>query len=96
MWAMSPEFGIVPAAAASHPAQATHVLWVFRDMGGDWCLREEGGATAHFATRDGAVGQARHLGRAWGSYTLYLELKDGRFVQEMMNIPPRVTSTRSR
>lgn len=62
------------------------VLWVFRDVQGNWCAREEGGATTSFATRETAIEFAQRLGRAWGAYRLFLELKDGRFIQELMNL----------
>jgi hypothetical protein len=65
------------------------VLWVFRDAHGNWCTREEGGATTGFATREAAIEFAQHLGRAWGAYRLFLELKDGRFTQELLNLNVR-------
>jgi hypothetical protein len=65
------------------------VLWVFRDIHGNWCAREEGGATTGFATREAAVEFAQRLGRAWGAYRLFLELKDGRFTQELLNLRSR-------
>jgi hypothetical protein len=75
---MAPRKGTNPESLA--------VLWVFCDIHGNWCAREEGGVTTSFATREAAIEFAQRLGRAWGAYRLFLELKDGRFTQELMNL----------
>ncbi len=67
------------------PAQAI-VLWVFRDLEDHWCVRQEGGRTETFASRDKAAEFARLTGRVWGPYRLFLELKDGRVAQELFNL----------
>jgi predicted ABC-class ATPase len=65
----------------------TIVLWVFRDYEDRWCARKEGSKVEHaFASREEAAAAARATGRAWGSYRLFLELKDGRMLQEAFNL----------
>ena len=61
-------------------------LWVFRDLEDRWCVRQEGGRTETFTSRDKAVAFARLTGSVWGSYRLFLELKDGRVAQELFNL----------
>jgi hypothetical protein len=66
--------------------QSTIVLWVFRDVHDYWCVRQEGGHIETFSNRDKAVDFARNTGLVWGSYRLFLELKDGRVAQEFFNL----------
>jgi hypothetical protein len=76
----------LPVDIGGGPATfAAVVLWVFRDVHDNWFAREEGGATTGFATRDAAVEYARRQGAKAGAYRLFLELKDGRFTQELLN-----------
>jgi hypothetical protein len=76
----------LPVDIGGGPAtMAAPVLWVFRDVHSNWFVREEGGATSGFATRDAAIEFARRLGGKLGAYRLFLELKDGRFTQELLN-----------
>jgi hypothetical protein len=66
--------------------EPTMVLWVFRDLEDHWCVRQEGGRTEMFASRDKAAEFARLTGRVWGSYRLFLGLRDGRVAQELFNL----------
>jgi hypothetical protein len=73
-------------ARPSAPAK-TAVLWVFRDANDGWCVRLEGGGIdLDLGDRGRAVAFAQALGKAWGSYHLYLELHSGRFAQEYFNL----------
>jgi hypothetical protein len=79
-------FGSNAPARADGPI----VLWVFRDYENRWCVRQEGGASeAAFLSRDKAVAYARQTGLAWGSYRLFIELRDGRVAQELLNLALR-------
>ena len=75
-----------PAGAAKAPAR-TAALWVYRDYEGRWCVRQEGGGfESAFAGRDRALACARAAGRATGSYRLFLQLSDGRVIEESFNL----------
>jgi hypothetical protein len=91
---------IIPARAA-RTAQTSAVsvpqvrrncltLWVFRTAASGWAIREEG--TERHVTcpsRQEALAIARESGRAAGSYHLYAELQDGRFLEEFLNLSGR-------
>ena len=65
----------------------TAVLWVFRDYDDRWCVRREGAnGVKSYPCRSDALEAARLYGRAWGSYHIFLELKDGRVTQERFNL----------
>jgi hypothetical protein len=64
----------------------TLVLWVFRDVHDRWWVREEAGGMESFADRDSALDFARSTGRVWGSYRIFIELTDGRVMQEVLNL----------
>ena len=65
----------------------TLVLWVFRDYEDRWCVRIEGeDGVREYPTRADAAAAARLYGSTWGSYRLYLQLKDGRVTTEMFNL----------
>lgn len=67
---------------------ATAVLWVFRDYEDRWCVRREGAnGVKSYSCRSDARDAARLYGRAWGSYRIFLQLKDGRMAQELFNLP---------
>ena len=82
---------VVPAQpqAAAEPRRSA-VLWVYRGYDGTWCVREEGGKfEAAFASHERAAACARAAGRAAGSYHLFLQLKDGRVIEERFNAAGR-------
>ena len=65
----------------------TAVLWVFRDYDNRWCVRKEGGDIEDtFTIRGDAVAFARQIAQTWGSYILYLQLRDGRITRELYNL----------
>lgn len=68
------------------PRCEPRVLWVFRNYDDRWCVHLEGGGATAYGRRDEAIELARLCGRAWGSYRLYLQLKDGRVTQELYNL----------
>lgn len=82
---------VVPAAPRqAEEARRTAVLWVYRDYGDRWCVREEGGKfEAAFGSREKAAACARAAGHAAGSYRLFLQLKDGRVTEEHFNLANR-------
>ena len=78
---------LMKRSVAAERGDDTAVIWVFRDYQDQWCVRKEGGEIeASFAGRTDAVELARAIGRAWGSYRLFLELRDGRITQELFNL----------
>lgn len=80
----------VPApSTARRTARRTPVIHVARDSGDGrrWTVRREGdGRTHRFIERGDAAAFARHLGQSAGAYRLFLELRDGRVVCEMLNV----------
>ncbi|SOD96132.1 DUF2188 domain-containing protein [Caenispirillum bisanense] len=77
-----------------HSGRRTPVFHVVSDAAtadGDearrWVVRREGDQRIHrFADRRTAADFARGLGRAAGAYRLFLELRDGRMMCEMLNV----------
>ncbi|MCA1941642.1 MAG: DUF2188 domain-containing protein [Caenispirillum bisanense] len=76
-----------------HSGRRTPVFHVVSDAaadGGDlrrWVVRREGDQRIHrFADRRTAADFARGLGQAAGAYRLFLELRDGRMMCEMLNV----------
>ena len=61
------------------------VIWVFRDEEDRWCVREEGGRSESFPTRERAIVFARTAGHVGGAYRLFIEGADGRFAQEIVD-----------
>jgi hypothetical protein len=78
---------VVPSAPqAAKTPRRTAVLWVYYAYDGRWCVREEGGKLeAAFTSRDKAAACARAAGHAAGTYRLFLQLKDGRVIEEFFN-----------
>jgi hypothetical protein len=67
------------------------VLWVFLDFDSRWRVRKEGEHLDRaYPSRQSAVDAARTFVSLIGSYRLYFQLEDGRFVLEMLNTRPRV------
>ncbi len=70
-----------PKPRTASPARA--VIWVYRDYDDRWCVRREGSdEEASCVSRLRAVEFARTLGMAAGSYRIFLELRDGRVIEE--------------
>jgi hypothetical protein len=68
------------------PAFLNPVLWVFRDADSRWRMRKEGETVdREYPSRDLAIADARRFVSDLRSYRLYLQLKDGRFVLELLN-----------
>ena len=90
--ALMPRNGIIDLPPRADPIRgpepkkvvwAKAVLWVYRDYEERWCVRKEGGDVERaFANRLTALEFARTLGMAAGSYRIFIELKDGRVVEE--------------
>jgi hypothetical protein len=81
---------MLPDGAAPERDDTTIVLWMFRDYDNRWCVRQEGGNNdAVFLSREKALAFARETGQAWGSYRLFIELRDGRVTQELLNLAHR-------
>lgn len=81
----------VPAAAAAiaPSRRSAPVIHVARDDANTarWIVRREGDLRTHrFADRRQAADFARAIGRAAGGYRLFLELRDGRVLCEMLNV----------
>ncbi|GAA0596349.1 DUF2188 domain-containing protein [Caenispirillum bisanense] len=87
------------SAVSAHAAPAavaagcrTPVFHVVREPdGGDeaiaWAVRREGDPRTHrFPDRPAAADFARSQGRAAGGYRLFMELRDGRMMCEMLNV----------
>ena len=72
-------------AAAGAPAAT---FWVYRDYDDRWCLRQEGGMVEGiFASRSDALKYVRAEGERSGSYRVFWEKSDGRFVSEWLGRP---------
>lgn len=68
----------------------TLVLWAFHDYGGRWRVRQEGhGLDVFFDDRLEAIDFARAHGKAWGSYRLFFQLRNGSVAQEFFNLGRR-------
>ena len=66
------------------------VLWVYRNYDDRWTVHLEGEDSEWcHPTRNDAVAAARLIGESYGCYRLYLQLPDGRFCLEMMNLSRR-------
>jgi hypothetical protein len=77
--------GTAALARGEHEDMA--VLWVYRDYDGHWRVRQEGSEIeATFDRREDALGFARAAGQAWGSYRLFIQLRDGRVTEELFNL----------
>ena len=78
---------LLTCSAECKTSDNTVIFWVFRDYHDQWCVRKEGGEIeASFSSRKDAMGFARKTAEAWGSYTLYIQLKDGRITKELCNL----------
>ncbi|MDN5925722.1 MAG: hypothetical protein L0I29_01445 [Hyphomicrobiales bacterium] len=63
------------------------VIWVFQNYDGRWAVHLEGEDSEWcHSTRGDAVVAARLIGESYGCYRLHLQLTDGRFCLEMMNL----------
>ena len=76
------------AAATLYPVLP--VLWVYRNYDDRWTVHLEGEDSEWcHSTRNDAVVAARLIGESYGCYRLFLQLSDGRFCLEMLNVSRR-------
>lgn len=72
---------------SNHGDNSLTVLSVYQDIDGLWRFRREGDlANCAYALRRDAVTAARVCGELAGSYRLHLQLPDGRFMLELLNV----------
>lgn len=68
----------------------TPVLWVYQSYNGRWTVHLEGEDTEWtHSSRGDATHAARLMGESYGRYRLHLQLANGRFCLEMMNLGQR-------